>query len=71
MKRAAALALLFVALAAAPARAQDKAPPEVSEKSAAALEKARPDLEAADRALAAKDWDAWWQKNRATFKLPE
>jgi len=57
VNRGAALVLVFVALAAAPARAQEKPPPDVSERAAAALEKAQPHREAAERALAAKEWE--------------
>jgi hypothetical protein len=58
MRRSAALVVLFVALAAAPVRAQEKPQAEVPEHVVAAYEKASPPLEEAERALAAKDWDA-------------
>jgi hypothetical protein len=72
VRRVLALAALFVVLAAAPVRAQDKRPPAVLEKAVAAYEKAAPYLNTAERALAAKEWDtAISAYARAVEALPD
>jgi hypothetical protein len=59
VRRVRLTAALFLALAATSSPAQEAPRPvEVERRVAAALDKATPDLEAAQRALAAKDWSA-------------
>lgn len=58
MRRSAASLLVLLALAAAPARAQEARPVEIPERAADAMSRADPLLGEAQKRLATKEWDA-------------